>query len=46
MMWDTVERAAEGLTVLLTTHAMDECGTCERVGMAGGRLRCSDLRST
>ena len=42
MMWDTVERAAEGLTVLLTTHAMDECeALCERVGMmAGGRLRC------
>ena len=42
MMWDTVERAAEGLTVVLTTHAMDECeALCERVGMmAGGRLRC------
>ena len=25
MMWDTVERAASGLTLLLTTHAMDEC---------------------
>ena len=23
MMWDTVERAASGLTLLLTTHAMD-----------------------
>lgn len=42
MMWDTVERAAEGLTVVLTTHAMDECeALCERVGMmAGGRLMC------
>jgi ATP-binding cassette subfamily A (ABC1) protein 3 len=32
MMWDTIERAAAGLTVVLTTHAMDECeageGTC------------------
>ena len=42
MMWDTVERAASGLTLLLTTHAMDECeALCERVGMmAGGKLRC------
>jgi ABC-type multidrug transport system ATPase subunit len=42
MMWDTIERAAAGLTVVLTTHAMDECeALCERIGvMSAGRLRC------
>ena len=42
MMWDTIERAADGLTVVLTTHAMDECeALCERIGvMAAGKLRC------
>lgn len=42
MMWDAIERAARGLTVVLTTHAMDECeALCDRVGVvADGRLRC------
>ena len=42
MMWDAVERSAAGKTVVLTTHAMDECeALCERVGMmAEGKLRC------
>jgi ABC-type multidrug transport system ATPase subunit len=42
MMWDAIERAARGLTVVLTTHAMDECeALCDRVGIvADGRLRC------
>ena len=36
---DTIERAAAGLTTVLTTHAMDECeALCERIGMmAAGR---------
>mmetsp|Transcript_37495 Transcript_37495/g.92796 ORF Transcript_37495/g.92796 Transcript_37495/m.92796 type:complete len:303 (+) Transcript_37495:78-986(+) len=41
-MWDTIERAAGGLTMVLTTHAMDECeALCERIGMmSAGKLRC------
>ena len=47
MMWDAVERSAAGKTVVLTTHAMDECeALCERVGMmAEASCAVSDPRN-
>jgi len=38
-------RAAHGMTVVFTSHLMDESARADRVGiMCGGRLVCEDLR--
>ncbi|KAJ3287188.1 hypothetical protein HDU79_005878 [Rhizoclosmatium sp. JEL0117] len=42
LIWDIVQSAKEGKTVVLTTHSMEEAeALCQRIGiMAKGTLRC------
>ncbi|KAJ1561309.1 hypothetical protein HK405_004291, partial [Cladochytrium tenue] len=42
LIWDIVQQAKEGKTIVLTTHSMEEAeALCQRIGiMAKGTLRC------
>jgi len=46
LIWDIINRAKQGRTIILTTHSMEEAEVlCQRIGiMSKGLLRCLGVR--